>query len=54
MLEPKSVEAYLEWRLLHPLEAAELDWNSQGGYHSELLGYVRWCKLKLAERKDYA
>lgn len=50
MLEPESFELYLKWREANAIEAARLDWlpsnsyGDQGGIHSELLGYLRWCK----------
>jgi hypothetical protein len=51
MLEPESVEEYFEWCLLHPSENAHLDWDASRSRHSELLGYLRWCKLKREETK---
>ncbi len=52
MFEPETVEAYFEWCLLHPLAAAELDWDSYRGVHSELLGYTRWCAQKRKEFEE--
>lgn len=46
MFEPESLEEFFEWSLIYPARRSEIDWNPYGSYHSELLGYFRWCKLK--------
>lgn len=52
MLEPGSVEAYFNWRLLHPAKDAELTLDAYSGGHSELLGYIRWCAMQREEAKQ--
>lgn len=52
MLEPETFEKYLEWRLLYPAEANQLDYDQYHDSHSELLGYLRWCKVKRIEATE--